>query len=118
MCKPRWSARCSPTWAAQAKAVGRRAGAAGRRHPAGLGTDEPTEALANAVPYLQAFGHTVVAWLWLDVALASTGNGAAAQGRQAAARYFFSYELPKTAAWLDVVARRESVCRDMRPDWF
>ena len=77
-----------------------------------------TEALANAVPYLQAFGHTVVAWLWLDVALASTGNGAGAQGRQAAARYFFAYELPKTAAWLDVVARRESVCRDMRPDWF
>jgi hypothetical protein len=28
----------------------------------------PTEALANAVPYLQAFGHTVLAWIWLDVA--------------------------------------------------
>ena len=34
-------------------------------------TGNPTDALANAVPYLQAFGHTVLAWIWLDVALAS-----------------------------------------------
>ena len=27
--------------------------------------DNPTDALANAVPYLQAFGHTVLAWIWL-----------------------------------------------------
>ncbi|KNZ31695.1 MAG: acyl-CoA dehydrogenase [Methylibium sp. NZG] len=29
----------------------------------------PDEALANATPYLQAFGHTVLAWVWLDVAM-------------------------------------------------
>jgi hypothetical protein len=34
-------------------------------------TGEPAEALANAVPYMQAFGHTVLAWIWLDVALAA-----------------------------------------------
>ena len=105
-------------WAAQAKQLAAALALLGGATQQAWSTDEPTEALANAVPYLQAFGHTVVAWLWLDVALASTGNGAGAQGRQAAARYFFSYELPKTAAWLDVVARRESVCRDIRPDWF
>mgnify|MGYP000996559155 FL=1 len=105
-------------WAAQAKQLAAALALLGGATQQAWSTDEPTEALANAVPYLQAFGHTVVAWLWLDVALASTGNAAAAQGRQAAARYFFAYELPKTAAWLDVVARRESVCRDMRPDWF
>ncbi|MEO7400703.1 MAG: acyl-CoA dehydrogenase, partial [Polaromonas sp.] len=34
-------------------------------------TGQPREALANAVPYMQAFGHTVLAWIWLDVALAA-----------------------------------------------
>jgi butyryl-CoA dehydrogenase len=41
-----------------------------------------------------------------------------AQGKPAAARYFFAYELPKIGAWLDVVARRESLCRDLRAEWF
>jgi butyryl-CoA dehydrogenase len=105
-------------WAMQAKQLAAALALLGGATKKAWSTGEPTDALANAVPYLQAFGHTVVAWLWLDVALASPGNTAASQGRQAAARYFFAYELPKTAAWLDVVARRESVCRDMRPDWF
>jgi len=30
-------------------------------------TCNPTEALASAVPYMQAFGHTVLAWIWLAV---------------------------------------------------
>ena len=81
-------------------------------------TGQPEEALANAVPYLQAFGHTVLAWLWLDVALAVQGGADFAQGKRAAARYFFAYELPKTGAWLDVVARREPLCRDMKTEWF
>ncbi|MEY2735830.1 MAG: hypothetical protein RLZ58_1239, partial [Pseudomonadota bacterium] len=33
-------------------------------------TGNPADALANAVPYMQAFGHTVLAWIWLDVMLA------------------------------------------------
>ncbi|MBP8150084.1 MAG: acyl-CoA dehydrogenase, partial [Limnohabitans sp.] len=68
---------------------------------------EPAQALANAVPYLQAFGHTVIAWIWLDVA-ASLGDdpSPAAQGRRAACRYFFRYELPKIGAWLNVVKSR------------
>jgi len=33
---------------------------------------EPVQALANAVPYMQAFGHTVLAWIWLEVSLASS----------------------------------------------
>ena len=76
-------------------------------------TGVPEEALANATPYLQAFGHVVLAWLWLDVALAS-----ADPGRRAAMRYFFAYELPRIDAWLGVVSRRESVCREMQDDWF
>ena len=82
-------------------------------------TGVPEEALANATPYLQAFGHVVLAWLWLDVALAAQrGQGSLQQGKLAAMRYFFAYELPKIDAWLGVVSRREAVCRNMHDDWF
>jgi len=82
-------------------------------------TGVPEEALANATPYLQAFGHVVVAWLWLDVALADADDGtAAASGRRAAMKYFYAYELPKTDAWLAVVARREPLLREVQEDWF
>jgi alkylation response protein AidB-like acyl-CoA dehydrogenase len=80
---------------------------------------EPAQALANAVPYLQAFGHTVIAWIWLDVA-ASLGEDAspAAQGRRAACRYFFRYELPKIGAWLSVVASRDPTCAELPEEAF
>jgi alkylation response protein AidB-like acyl-CoA dehydrogenase len=84
----------------------------------------PEEALANATPYLQAFGHTVLAWLWLDVALAAhrgLDEGRAVdfhQGKLAAMRYFFAHELPKVGAWLGVVSSRDATCREMRDAWF
>jgi butyryl-CoA dehydrogenase len=86
-------------------------------------TEQPTEALANAVPYLQAFGHTVLAWMWLDVALATLRQDAmqsvAAQaGRLRAAAYFYHYELPKIGAWLQVVSNRDPTCADMPEDAF
>ncbi|WP_438270464.1 acyl-CoA dehydrogenase [Roseateles chitinivorans] len=84
-------------------------------------TGEPEEALANATPYLQAFGHTVLAWIWLEVVLALEGTDLEsdfAQGKRAAQRYFFAYELPKIHAWLGVVARREALTREMRDAWF
>ncbi len=86
-------------------------------------TGKPGEALANAVPYLQAFGHTVLAWMWLDVSLATLRQGAtqtvAAQaGRVRAAAYFYHYELPKIGAWLAVVSRRDPTCADMPEDAF
>jgi butyryl-CoA dehydrogenase len=84
----------------------------------------PDQALANATPYLQAFGHVVLAWLWLDVArvcqakLESAADEPAHRGRLAAMRYFFAYELPKIDAWLLVVASRQPVCREMQDAWF
>jgi butyryl-CoA dehydrogenase len=52
------------------------------------------------------------------VALSVAGDSDFAQGKRAAGRYFFAYELPKIGAWLDVVARREPLCRDMKTTWF
>ena len=80
--------------------------------------DNPALSLANAVPYMQAFGHTVLAWIWLDVSLASLGNDAANHGRRQACQYFFNYELPKTGAWLNVVQSRDTTCADMPEDAF
>jgi butyryl-CoA dehydrogenase len=79
-------------------------------------TGVPEEALANATPYLQAFGHVVLAWLWLDVALAAQGH-ALQPGKMAALRYFYAYELPKIDAWLAVVARREPLLREVQDAW-
>ena len=82
-------------------------------------TGVPEEALANATPYLQAFGHVVLAWLWLDVGLAAQRSGGdLAPGKRAAMRYFYAYELPKIDAWLAVVARREALPREMQDAWF
>ena len=88
-------------------------------------TGNPDEALANATPYLQAFGHAVLAWLWLDVALCAQRRleaGAAApealHGKLAACTYFFRYELPRIGAWLKVVETRDATCRTMAEAWF
>ena len=90
----------------------------------------PEEALANATPFLQAFGHTVLAWVWLELALAAKAAQAQGtwdasplgpgflQGKLACADYFFAYELPKTDAWLGVVARRDLTCAQAQADWF
>ena len=79
-------------------------------------TGDPADALPNATPYLQGFGHVVLAWVWLDVATTAAGSAhAEAPGKAAAMSYFFRYELPKVGAWFDVVAAREPLCRDLDP---
>jgi butyryl-CoA dehydrogenase len=89
----------------------------------------PLEALPNAVPYMQAFGHTVLAWMWLDVASAAqtlAGNSAqdaavstaAGAGIASANQYFYHYELPKIDAWLSVVTSRDMTCAHMPEDAF
>lgn len=103
-------------FASQLGAAMQRLGAATK---AAWATGVPEEALANATPYLQAFGHVVIAWVWLDVALAARqADEARRRGTEAACRYFFAYELPLVEGWLKVVSSREAVCREMQDDWF
>ena len=88
--------------------------------------EDPAEALANATPYLQAFGHVVIAWIWLQVAQRAhaalekddCGSSDFLNGKLAAMRYFYAYELPKVPAWLAPVAAREAVCRETSEAWF
>ena len=76
-------------------------------------------ALANSAVYLEAFGHIVVAWIWLEQVLAASGrDGDFYDGKRQAARYFFRYELPKTAPQLDLLASLDRTTLEMRDGWF
>jgi len=109
-----------PELAVHANALGKALQHVGSATKAAWSTGEPGEALANAVPYMQAFGHTVLAWLWLDVALASLSlpQDAPHAGRMGAMRYFYHYELPKIDAWLKVVESRDQTCADLPEEAF
>jgi butyryl-CoA dehydrogenase len=104
-----------PALAAHANALGKALQDVGAATKAAWATGQPADALANAVPYMQAFGHTVLAWVWLDVALATLARDAdlaqpASVGRMGGMRFFFHYELPKIGAWLQVVSTRDATC--------
>jgi butyryl-CoA dehydrogenase len=105
-------------FAMHANALAQALQSVGRATKMAWSTGEPREALANAVPYMQAFGHTVLAWMWLELAVASQDDGVASKGRLAAARFFFHYELPKIGAWLKVVESRDMTCADVPEDAF
>jgi butyryl-CoA dehydrogenase len=111
-----------PRLAEHASALARALQRLGAATRAAWATDDAAAALANATPYLQAFGHTVIAWLWLDVALAALPGadaGAPADiGRLAALDWFMRHELPKTDAWLRVVESRDVTARDVPEDAF
>ncbi len=116
-------AAARPELAGFADALGQAFGRVTAAIQAAWSTGNPAEALANAVPYMQAFGHMVLAWMWLDVAdkAIEKDNGKASvetTGRLGAATYFFRYELPKIGAWLNVVESREPVCADLPEDAF
>ncbi|MBO9676682.1 MAG: acyl-CoA dehydrogenase [Acidovorax sp.] len=112
-----------PQLAAHANALAQALAQVGAATKAAWATGEPGEALANAVPYMQAFGHTVLAWTWLELALATLHADAPlaraeSVGRMGAARFFFHYELPKIGAWLQVVSTRDATCASLPEDAF
>jgi butyryl-CoA dehydrogenase len=114
-----------PSLAAQASALAQALQALGAATKSAWSTGIPEEALANATRYLEAFGHVVLAWIWLDVARAAqerlgagAGDATLLRGKLAACRYFYAYELPLVAAWLAPVAGREAVCRSAEESWF
>lgn len=82
------------------------------------GADGAEQALANATTYLEAAGHIVVAWMWLEQLLAAAeGEGPFYDGKRAAGRFFYRYELPRTGPQLDLLARGERTVLDTEPGW-
>jgi butyryl-CoA dehydrogenase len=95
---------------------------------AALKRQDPDRALSNATVYLDAFGRVVASWVWLMQARAAargleaaTRNGEDEHfylGKLQAARYYFRWELPVTAAQFELLADADPVPLDMRDDWF
>ena len=84
---------------------------------AGLG--DPERTMANATVYLEAAGHVVVAWMWLEQLVAvGDRTGDFYDGKRAAARYFFRWELPKVGPMLDLLASGDTTTLEMRDAWF
>ena len=88
--------------------------------------DDPSLALANATIFLDAMGHLVIAWMWLKQAVAAVegkhkGNSkddAFYEGKIAAMKFFFNYELPKIKPNLELVAQLDSTCYDLTAEQF
>ncbi|NNH71139.1 acyl-CoA dehydrogenase [Nocardia uniformis] len=85
----------------------------------------PETALANSAAYLEAVGHVVLAWIWLEQALAANaaaergrGSDAFQLGKRAAARYFFRWELPRTAPLFDLLDSLDRTTLDLDETWF
>ncbi|MGB3068660.1 MAG: acyl-CoA dehydrogenase [Ottowia sp.] len=111
-----------PQLAIHANALAQALARVGAATKAAWATAQPSEALANAVPYMQAFGHMVLAWIWLDLAHAALKGGTAGhesvRGYVSTMTYFYHYELPKIDAWLRVVESRDMTCAEMPEEAF
>ncbi|QOH55403.1 acyl-CoA dehydrogenase [Rhodococcus rhodochrous] len=79
-------------------------------------TGDSAVALANSSVYLEAVGHVVVAWMWLEQLLAvGDREGDFFDGKRAAARYFFRFELPRTGPQFDLLASLDRTTLDVSP---
>ncbi len=107
-------------WAGEARALGQAWGELQEAASSAWQGEDARRALANAVPFMQAFGHTVVAWIWLDLVrvIGDAPRSPGCAGRLAAARFFFRYELPRIGAWLAVVRAQDMTCADLPPEAF
>ncbi|WP_182004213.1 acyl-CoA dehydrogenase [Acinetobacter lactucae] len=80
--------------------------------------------LANAANYLEALGHLVVGWLWLDQAITiyerikTSSSSDFLNGKLAACDYFFGWEMPKISSWLAVLDPVETTPLNMPEQWF
>ena len=77
---------------------------------------DPAAILADATAYLEATGHLVVAWLWLEQWRVAEGKeGAFYDGKRLAARYFLTRELPAVHPLLDLLERADRLTLDLDP---
>ena len=86
------------------------------------GTNDLNLTLANAAVYLEAFGHLVMGWIWLEQAIAAhtqqRGDHAFYAGKRQACDWFFRWELPRVDAQLDLLDSLDKTTLTMQDDWF
>ncbi|TFV98684.1 acyl-CoA dehydrogenase [Oxalobacteraceae bacterium OM1] len=111
-----------PELAGHAKALGKVLQRIEKVTQALYGAGDMNKTLANASAYLEAFGHAVIAWIWLEQALLAVGkDGHDAdfyRGKLQAAAYFFNWELPKVYPQLDLLESLDTTTLDMQDAWF
>ncbi|MGE5337484.1 MAG: acyl-CoA dehydrogenase [Gemmatimonadota bacterium] len=83
---------------------------------------DPEATLAHATPYMQAFGHVVLAWIWLELSLTASRIHTPADddflhGIWHACRYFFVYELPQVTVWLGPAESGDATLIETRDAW-
>jgi hypothetical protein len=84
-----------------------------------VGGGDPAVTLANASAYLEALGHGMDAWIWLEQSLAvGLEQGEFYDGKRQAARVFYRWELPKVGAQLDLLDSPDTTVLDVQPGWF
>ena len=87
-----------------------------------LSRGEVSRALAHAHHAVTVFGHLVVAWLWLEQALAAVkaANGdeddAFYAGKLTAARWFFDHELPVAEHGARVLVQMDPILIELRTE--
>ena len=82
--------------------------------------------LANASVYLEAFGHIVIAWIWIEQALVATRAAQLAnaqhedfyRGKLQACKYFIQWELPKVRTMLNLLESLDTTTLEMKESWF
>ncbi|MDP1859619.1 MAG: acyl-CoA dehydrogenase [Gemmatimonadaceae bacterium] len=88
---------------------------------------DPNLALANANVYMDVSNRVVVAWLWLRMGLTADGRRRTAvndeeraffEGKLAAMRYWFAFELPRIGPDIALLSRLDDTTLSAHPDWF
>ena len=82
--------------------------------------------LANATPFLDAFGHVVIAWLWLWQAVVAQraleydpkADADFYEGKLAACTFFYRYHLPQAREKLRYVGSIDRTALDAKATWF
>ena len=78
--------------------------------------------LANASVYLEAFGHVVIAWIWIEQALVATRAANRHEdfyrGKLQACQYFIQWELPKVRPMLNLLESLDTTTLQMKNNWF
>jgi hypothetical protein len=87
------------------------------------GKDKNT--LEHSSAFLTGFGHIVIGWIWLDMAIVALSQKDVDQhsqsflsGKIATSRYFFECELPKAEMLLNFVAKKSDVISSVRAEIF
>lgn len=72
-----------------------------------------SERISHAWLYADAFGHIVIAWIWLEQYLACLGkDDDFADSKRVTAQYFFTYELRNVQTWLSTVAEQPDLLQN------